>query len=66
MLNFGASKPTVKGGQGPPPAPLDLHLCSVEFLLFLCYCPHIKHFRDMNAILVKLVIRVIKKLLKPV
>ena len=26
MLNFGASKPRVKGGPGPPGPPLDLHL----------------------------------------
>ena len=26
MLNFGASKPRVKGGAGPPGPPLDPHL----------------------------------------
>ena len=26
MLNFGASKPRVKGGPGPPGPPLDPHL----------------------------------------
>ena len=26
MLNFGASKPRVKGGPGPPGLPLDPHL----------------------------------------
>ena len=44
MLNFGASKPRVKGGPGPPGPPLDPHLkevpstsglhlkCSVEIM----------------------------------
>ena len=26
MLNFGVSKPRVKGGPGPPGSPLDPHL----------------------------------------
>ena len=28
MLNFGASKPRVRGGPGPPGPPLDPHLDS--------------------------------------
>ena len=31
MLNFGASKPRVKGGPGPRPPPLDPHLRSSTF-----------------------------------
>ena len=30
MLNFGASKPRVKGGPRPPGPPLDPHLVSYE------------------------------------
>ena len=33
MLNFGASKPRVKGGPGPRP-PLDLRLNAVRFRYF--------------------------------
>ena len=29
MLNFGASKPRVKGGPGPPGPPLDPHLKTI-------------------------------------
>ena len=33
MLNFGASKPRVKGGPGPPGPPLDPHLeMSVKYI----------------------------------
>ena len=34
MLNFGASKPRVKGGPGPPGPPLDPHL-TLPFLILL-------------------------------
>ena len=30
MLNFGASKPRVKGGPGPPGPPLDPHLKGLQ------------------------------------
>ena len=31
MLNFGASKPRVRGGPGPPGTPLDPHLKVYSF-----------------------------------
>ena len=35
MLNFGASKPRVKGGPGPPGPPLDPHLIFMVYFLFV-------------------------------
>ena len=41
MLNFGASKPRVKGGPGPPGPPLDPHLLMWDSPMSCLFSPNI-------------------------
>ena len=52
MLNFGASKPRVRGGPGPPGPPLDPHLVLFirEFYLFLIFCKNNNRYQEVKSL----------------
>ena len=48
MLNFGASKPRVKGGPGPPGPPLDPHLALRQLIILAIFPPKLRENKKMD------------------